>query len=502
MSSSRLPLRLVLLALLGLAIALLLGLAISTLNSALELYQRLLEMPLLARVPLLFALAVIGLGIAVLAWKLLRPSRPRGIRRDPKLAPSREQIEARVFDLSTRGVDSASLEQELVELDRRRQSGDCHVALFGEISTGKSSLIRTLAPQAAVDVDVLGGTTQQVSHFRGRLPDGRELVLADIPGSAEVAGAQREQLARDEALRAHLVLYVAASDLTRAQDAELRWLARFGKPLVLVLNKCDLYDDSERVALATALRTRYSDVIQALVQVSGGGTERFERELADGRRERVERERSADVDALLATLAELTSVGVDALEPARAAAVLAHVDLQAGELARIAAERESEATVARYTRRAVVGAMAAVAPGSDIIIQGALGTAMVRELARIHDVPVRELDVDGLLSRLGLTVRNTTALVLAIAGNALKAFPGLGTLGGGVLHAIAYGLVFDSVGRAIALTLAENARLDLAAAERHVHALLAEPGRERVERVARLVMQTLRDTGAQRSERD
>ena len=97
---------------------------------------------------------------------------------------------------------------------------------------------------------------------------------------------------------------------------------------------------------------------------------------------------------------------------------------------------------------------------TDILIQGALGTALVRELARIHGVPVRELDVEALLSRLTLTVRNTTALVLAIAGNALKAFPGLGTLGGGVLHAIAYGLVFDSLGHALADTLATHASLD------------------------------------------
>ena len=36
-------------------------------------------------------------------------------------------------------------------------------------------------------------------------------------------------------------------------------------------------------------------------------------------------------------------------------------------------------------------------------------------------------------------------IVLAVAGNALKAFPGLGTLGGGVLHAFAYALIFDSM---------------------------------------------------------
>ncbi|MEP7044950.1 MAG: GTP-binding protein HSR1, partial [Dokdonella sp.] len=152
----------------------------------------------------------------------------------------------------------------------------------------------------------------------------------------------------------------------------------------------------------------------------------------------------------------------------------------------------SAEAVVRYTRRAIVGAMAAVAPGSDILIQGALGTALVRELARIHGVPVRELDVEALLKRVGLTVRNTMAIVLAIAGNALKAFPGLGTLGGGVLHAIAYGLVFDSLGNALAATLNEHATLDAADVETRVRALLAEPARERVERVARIAFEAAR----------
>ena len=123
---------------------------------------------------------------------------------------------------------------------------------------------------------------------------------------------------------------------------------------------------------------------------------------------------------------------------------------------------------------------------------GALGTGLVRELARIHGVAIRDLDVEALLSRIGLTVRNTTAIVLAIAGNALKAFPGLGTLGGGVLHAIAYGLVFDSLGNALAATLAERSRLDAADVETRLQALLAEPARARVERVARLALEAAR----------
>lgn len=493
MSRSRLPLRLILLGLLAIAVIVFIWLAIGMINGLLEFHERLLALPLLVRAPLIALVAAAFAGVAWLAWKLFRPSARRSGSRNKAVIPDRQSIETRVAELAVRNADVASLEQELIELDRRRHSGECHVAVFGEISTGKSSLIRSLAAEAAPEVDVIGGTTRWVRHFQGSLPDGRELMLADMPGTGEVSGSQREQLARDEALRAHAVIYVVSSDLTRAQDTELRWLAGFGKPLILALNKVDLFDEAERTTLLDTFAKRYAGVCRAIVGISAGGSERFDRRLADGRIEQVTRERRAEINHLLEALMEVTSGGAAALESGREAAVLASVDQRSQLLASNVAERESELTVIRYTRRAVVGAMAAVAPGSDIIIQGALGTAMVRELARIHDVPVRELDVENLLARLGLTIRNTTAIVLAIAGNALKAFPGLGTLGGGMLHAIAYGLAFDSLGRAISLTLAEHARLDQAEAETAMRSLLTEPSRERVERVARVVLDSLRN---------
>jgi GTPase SAR1 family protein len=499
MPQPRLPLRLIFLAALVLGAALLLGLVVTTLNGLLEFYQRLAAMPIWLRGPLIVVGALALGALAWLFWRLARPTRKTSLIATPPL--SRADVETRIDSLRDRHAETAALEAELTELDRRRLSGELYVALFGEISTGKSSLIRALAPQAAPQIDVRGGTTRHVEHHRGALPDGRELVLADVPGSSEVDGAIREQLARDEALRAHAVVYLTAADLTRAQDAELAWLAGFRKPLVLALNKADLYDEGERAALLQRFGERYAQRARTIVAISAGGSERYERTLADGRRERVEREREPEIASLLDALARVTAAGSDALEPAREAAVLAEVGRRGDELARATAARESAATVAKYTRRAVVGAMAAVAPGSDILIQGALGTALVRELARIHGVAVRELDVEALLSRVGLTVRNTTALVLAIAGNALKAFPGLGTLGGGVLHAIAYGLVFDSLGHALADTLAERSALDAADVETRVRALLAAPAHERIERVARLALDTAR-SGARDDDTD
>ncbi|HQX25077.1 MAG TPA: GTP-binding protein HSR1, partial [Pseudomonadota bacterium] len=152
--------------------------------------------------------------------------------------------------------------------------------------------------------------------------------------------------------------------------------------------------------------------------------------------------------------------GASGLEPARQAAVLATLDQRLAAQEATLRALDAEAAVRKYTRRAVVGALAAVAPGTDLIIQGALATALLRELTSLYGLGLRDVDLDRFLERAGGTVRTTTSITLAIAGNALKAFPGLGTLGGGLVHAVAYGMVFDSLGRAVASTLAERGALD------------------------------------------
>ena len=100
-----------------------------------------------------------------------------------------------------------------------------------------------------------------------------------------------------------------------------------------------------------------------------------------------------------------------------------------------------------------------VAPGSDLIIQGLLATKLIRELSQLYDVPVKEIEIESFIQLAGGKVKNMTALTLAITGNALKAFPGLGTISGGVVHAVAYGMIFDSLGRAAAATMASRGEL-------------------------------------------
>jgi GTP-binding protein EngB required for normal cell division len=477
------PRQVVALALL-LAVVLLLLLAA---ERAVALAERLAGLPHWLQWSVAAVLAVFIAGAVWLGWLWLRPKR----RRPPPVV-DRATLDTRIDRLDKLGADTGALRAEVTELDRRRAEAQLYVAVFGEISSGKSSLIAALVPGATVQHDVVGGTTREVAHHRGRLADGHEAMFADVPGSGEVDGDARETLAREEVLRAHVVLYVCDGDLTRRQGEELRWLAAFGKPVVLVLNKADRYDATELSDLVTRLRQLAGKSVDAVVTASAGGVERLQRQLADGRVEKVERPRVADVNAVRRAL--LRSAGGDfaRLEAARERAVLGGLDQRTAALESSARHAEAERIVARYTRRAIVGALAAVVPGSDLVIQGALATAMTRELARLYDARVSDIEIDAFLKQARLTLRTSASIVLAIAGNALKAFPGLGTLGGGVLHAFAYALIFDSLGKALAVTFAEHRSLDQQAAGDALRDLLGQANAERIRQLAALTTDALR----------
>lgn len=477
----------------ALALAALAWLLFAAAERALALAQRFLQLPAWLQWTLGSALALFALaGLAVLWW-ILRPRRARRA----VAAPDRGTLERRIDQLQTRGADTGTLAAELGELDRRRGEARVYVALFGEISTGKSTLIRALAPQAATASDVRGGTTRQVLHVDSGLPDGRPLTLADVPGSREAGGEARETLAREEALRAHVVVYVCAGDLTRTQAQEVRWLAEFGKPLLVVLNKADQWSETELAQLLERLRRQTAGDAAGVVAVSAGGSERFQRALPDGGVEQVERQRKPAIDALWKALARLSSPGAEGLEAQRERAVLAGLHERVGTLETQTRAAEAERIVRRYAQRAVIGAMAAIAPGSDLVIQGALATALTRELAKLYGVPVSDVQIDDFLRQARLTLRTGSSLVLAIAGNALKAFPGLGTLGGGVLHAFAYALIFDSLGRALAASLAERESLDQEDAADKLKALLADGSGARMKELATLTLDAWKEKASQ-----
>jgi hypothetical protein len=149
----------------------------------------------------------------------------------------------------------------LTDMVTKLTTGRVEIAVFGEISTGKSALINALVGQAVAAVDVQGGWTKEVWHVDwngcGYVVPGlaeSQVVLVDTPGLNEVGGADRAVMAREAAQRADLLLFVTDSDLNETEYSALLELARAHKPIIFVLNKIDLYTPQQRERLLQVLR--------------------------------------------------------------------------------------------------------------------------------------------------------------------------------------------------------------------------------------------------------
>ena len=441
-------------------------------ESALNVWDRLVEGPkamLYGYVAVMVALLITAFW---LVWRLVirRKIRPAQTRPVPgKL--TQEDIRQRLSEAEASGVDVSAAQAELQELASRQATGAVHLCFFGEISTGKSSLIKALVPEADVSVDVVGGSTADIRHYRWRNDTGEQILLTDVPGTA---GHDEgfDEIAVQEARRSHVVLFVCDGDLTRAEKQAVQSLVALGKPLVLVMNKSDRFNADEQAALMQRLLEHLEDMGGAierdrLVAVSAGGELDVVELSADGAEKTVRRQRQADIGVLVVAINRVLDDNTGSMDHKRDRAVFR---LAADKLADAEAQyrvQRSEQIIRGATRKAVFGALAAVSPGTDVLIQGYIGTTMTQELCKLYGAAPRDIDVEEFLNLGQSRVGRALPLSLAVAGNGLKAFPGIGTVAGGLVHAVAYGLIFDALGRSLTLTLSRHGELvpDVAAKE-------------------------------------
>ena len=138
------------------AMLVLLALVLSAAQFGLSLWQQLQSAPVWVVAPVAM-IAVLMLGVGLwLAWRIMRPARSAGAKAAAPLTET--ELQAHLEAATAAGIDIESARRELQELARRRELQTIHLALFGEISSGKSSLINALLPGASVETDVIGGT--------------------------------------------------------------------------------------------------------------------------------------------------------------------------------------------------------------------------------------------------------------------------------------------------------------------------------------------------------
>ena len=113
---------------------------------------------------------------------------------------------------------------------------------------------------------------------------------------------------------------------------------------------------------------------------------------------------------------------------------------------------------------------------------------MTKELCKLYGAAPRDLDIEEFLNLSQSRAGKALPLSLAVAGNGLKAFPGVGTVAGGLVHAVAYGLIFDALGRSLVMTLSKHGELDPGMAAKVFEEGISEHIEAGVNQVARMAL--------------
>jgi hypothetical protein len=475
-------------------------------ESALNVWDRLVEGPKLLLYGYVMSMLALVAAAIWLVWRLLVRRRRRDDQPRRRVSLTREEIERRLREADAAGVDTKDAQQELRALAARQKEGAVHLCFFGEISTGKSSLIKALIPDADVVVNAVGGSTLDITHYRWRDDSGTQILLTDVPGTGGLVSGL-DEVAEQEALRAQVVLFVCDGDLTRPEKQAIDWLLALDKPLVLVMNKSDRYDAGEQSLLMQRLLDHLHDLGSDLarnrvVAVSAGGQADVVQKSPDGSERVVRRERPADIGVLVVAINRLLEQESTELDARRDRAVFRLAAEKLADAERIYREQRAEQIVRSSTRKAIIGALAAISPGTDIVIQGYVGTTMTRALCRLYGAAPRDLDVEEFLSLSQSRAGKVLPLALAVAGNALKAFPGAGTVAGGLVHAVAYGLIFDALGHSLVLTLKRHGKLEPATAAKEFEEGLSEQIETGVRQVAKMAIAAGRERSGDNTDRD
>ncbi|MBW4625148.1 MAG: DUF697 domain-containing protein [Brasilonema octagenarum HA4186-MV1] len=248
-----------------------LGLSLWLIDSFSRLYwQFSYSAPLLGNLLLFLLILLIGALIAAFIYSVFVIRRGENQRRQRKQRPSVEvpaaKSEAASSTLEAVKQQVAQIQDEVTrqallsksrEIETYLARGEIQVVVFGTGSAGKTSLVNAVMGRVVGKVDAAMGTTQVGETYCLRLKGlERRILITDTPGILEagVAGTEREQLAREVATEANLLLFVVDNDIRMSEFEPLRALAQIGKRSVLVLNKSDLYTDEDKEAILARLR--------------------------------------------------------------------------------------------------------------------------------------------------------------------------------------------------------------------------------------------------------
>ncbi len=376
-------------------IILVLGLILSLVDTLARLYWQLTYYsPLLGNLLLLLLIVLLAVLIGVFVYYVLAIQRGERRRRQQRSRqPQIPEAKTEAAEETLRAVRQqlAQIQDEVArqallsrsrEIEANLAQGAIQVVVFGTGSAGKTSLVNAIFGRIVGKVDAPMGTTEVGETYSLKLKGlERRILITDTPGILEagVAGTQREQMARQLAAEANLLLFVVDNDLRRSEYEPLKALVEIGKRSLIVLNKTDLYLEQDKETILARLRERVRGFI-ALTDVIAIAANPQPVTLENGDIFQPE----PDIMPLLRRLAAVLRAEGEDLVADNILLQSQRLGEEARKLIDAQRRRQAEKVVERYQWIGAGVVVVTPLPGVDLLATAAVNAQMVVEIGRIY----------------------------------------------------------------------------------------------------------------------
>lgn len=334
------------------------------------------------------------------------------------------------------------LETMLDKLDRLV----VHIAAFGMVGRGKSSILNALLGQQVFETGPIHGVTrvQQAANWsiaqekiagsnqsiqRVTLPgmSQSQIQLIDTPGIDEVDGEAREALARQVAQQVDLLLFIISGDMTKVEYQALSELRTVGKPIILVFNKIDQYPDTDRMSIYRKIRDeRVKELLSPDEIVMAAASPLLGRAVKrpDGRMSVQLTQGEPKVDELKLKILEVLQREGKSLVALNT--MLFANDINDRVVDRKMTIRDQNANRIIWNAVMTIAVATAVNPVTvlDLLSSAAIDVSMILALSKLYGIPMTQKGAIALLQRIAIAMGGITASEL-LANLGLSSLKGL-----------------------------------------------------------------------------
>jgi small GTP-binding protein len=281
------------------------------------------------------------------------------------------------------------------------EHGHLHIAVFGRVSTGKSSLLNALIGESRFAVSPLHGETKVTSMQQWSEVEVAGVYLIDTPGLDEAGGEHREEMAKEVGRRADLVIFVVDGDITDTERIALDTLVGQGRPVVIALNKSDLYTADELTSLLDAVRAKSAGLVNPddVIAIAAQPRPRQVVEVDDSGSETLsERQQPADIDVLRLRLWEILESEGKTLAALNASLFAADLSDQVGQRILHARREIGDRLCRTYCVAKGVAVAFNPVPVADLFAAAFIDVGMVVHLSKVYDLPLSKREAGSLVS--------------------------------------------------------------------------------------------------------